>query len=174
MTAPTTEPAPPPPPDPGAAPARPRPTGVLLATAVIATIGVVVALLGIGILLLPVSTPTQDCGTSLGFLLDGRVNEFVSVDDPPAGITPAEALANNETPCRDRVADRVKPAAVLIGAGLVAALGATVAEITIRLLRRSKRRRPPIGATTARAEAPGTGDPTAPPAPPIAPPPPAN
>jgi hypothetical protein len=108
---------------------------------VIATIGVVVALLGIGILLLPVSTPTQDCGTSIGYLLDGRVDQFVSKDDPPTGITPAEAKANNANPCRDRVADRAKPAAVLIGVGLLVALGAALAETVIRLVRRAKRGR---------------------------------
>lgn len=139
MTAPTTEPAPPP--VPAAAPARPAATGILQATAIIATIGVLVALLGIAIMLLPVRTPTQDCGTALGFLLDGRVDQLVSEDNPPDGITPAEAKANNAAPCRERVADRTKPAAVLLGAGVVAALGAALAETTIRLVRRNKRRR---------------------------------
>lgn len=128
MTAPTTEPAMPP----DEPPARPGSTGLTRATAIIATIGVVVALLGIGLLLRPVETPTQDCGTALGFLLDGRVNELVSETDPPKGITPAEAKANNASPCRDRVADAAKPAAVLFGAGLVAALGATIVELVVR------------------------------------------
>jgi len=138
VTASTTEPAPP---APAAAPARPGPTGIVEATAIIAAIGVVVALIGLGILLLPVTTPTQDCGTSAGFLLGGRVDQMVSETDPPAGVTAAEAKANNASPCRERVADRAKPAALLLGTGLIAALGAALAEMAIRLVRRSKRRR---------------------------------
>ena len=121
---------------------------ILRATAVIATIGVVVALLGLGLLFLPVQTPTQDCGTSIGFLLDGRVDELVNPDDPPKGITAAEARANNAEPCRDRVADRAKPAAVLFGAGMVAALGAAGTEVAIRTtgwLRRRRAARLPAG-----------------------------
>jgi hypothetical protein len=124
--------------------APPRPHGLLAATAVIATVGVVVALIGLALLFRPVSTPTQDCGTSIGFLLDGRVNVFVSETDPPKGITPAEAKANNAEPCRDRVAQRTKPAAVLFGAGMVAAIGAALTEMAVRgraWLRRRKQRR---------------------------------
>lgn len=142
MTTSTTDPAPAPP----AAPERPAPQGLLRATALIATIGLVVALLGLGILLLPVSTPTQDCGTSLGFLLDGRVNQLVSETDPPQGITPAEAEANNARPCRERVADRAKPAGVLLVAGLVPAVLAATVEISVRCVawwRRSRSRSHP-------------------------------
>ncbi|WP_421117963.1 hypothetical protein ACE2AJ_11130 [Aquihabitans daechungensis] len=137
MTTPTLDPAPAPTPT----DARPAPRGLLRATAVIATIGVVVALLGLVLLLRPVSTPTQDCGTSLAFLLDGRVNEFVSESDPPPGVTAAEAKANNDEPCRDRVAERTKPAAVLLGAGLVAAIGAAVVETAVRTTAWVRRRR---------------------------------
>lgn len=135
MTTPTADTAPTPAPDgpaPEAAPARPAPQGLLAATAVIATIGVVVALIGLALLLRPVQTPTQDCGTSLAFLLQGRVNVLVSETDPPEGITPAEAKANNAEPCRTRVAERTKPAAVLLGAGLLAAVGAALVETTVR------------------------------------------
>jgi hypothetical protein len=104
----------------------------LRATAFVATVGVVVALVGIVLLMRPVSTPTQDCGTSLAFLLEGRDNQFVSETDPPKGITVAEAKANNADPCRSRVADRTQPAAVLFGAGLLAAIVATVVEISVR------------------------------------------
>ena len=123
---------------------RPAPRGLLRATAAIATVGVIVALLGVVVLLRPVTTPTQDCGTSLAFLLEGRVNELVSESDPPQGVTPAEAKANNTEPCRDRVAERTKPAAVLFGAGLIAAVGAAVVETVLRstawFLRRRDRR----------------------------------
>jgi hypothetical protein len=105
---------------------------VLRATAVVATVGVVMALAGLLLLLRPVQTPTQDCGTSLAFILGGRVNALVSETDPPKGITPAEAKANNARPCRERVAQRTKPAAVLFGTGLVAALGATAVEVALR------------------------------------------
>ncbi|MCU1371491.1 MAG: hypothetical protein JWO77_2685 [Ilumatobacteraceae bacterium] len=160
MTTPTADaPAPPPPPDapdtsdapgPAVAPVRPAAHGVVSATALIATLGVVVALIGLGLMLRTVSTPTQDCGTSIAFLLQGRVNVFVSVDDPPEGITKAEAEANNATPCRERVADQVKPAALLFGAGLVAAVGAAAVEMAVRGAGWLKRRR----ARRARTEAP--------------------
>lgn len=130
-----------PPPPPAAAPVHPAPTGLLRATAVIATIGVVVALAGLVLLLRPVTTPTQDCGTSLAFLLEGRDNEFVSETDPPAGITKAEAKANNATPCRERVAERTEPAAVLLVAGLVSALLATTTEVAVRNIAWWKRSR---------------------------------
>lgn len=181
MTTPTADPAPTPPgpdrsgdhgdqgvggdqgaPTVTSAPRRPAPRGLLAATAVIATIGVVVALLGIVLLLRPVSTPTQDCGTSLGFLLDGRVNVFVSEDDPPAGITPEEARANNAEPCRDRVADRAGPALVLFSAGLVAAIIAAVVEGTVRIsgwLRRRRARRAEVEAAPAAAAADATTQP---------------
>jgi hypothetical protein len=135
VTTSTTQPAAPP------ADVRPAARGVLRATAVIATVGVVVALAGLLLLLRPVQTPAQDCGTSLAFILSGRVDVRVSETDPPKGITPAEAKANNAQPCRARVADRTRPAAVLFGAGLVAALGATTVEVSLRLGAWMRRRR---------------------------------
>lgn len=158
MTTPTADPAalPPAPDAPPAsdAPAHPAPRGLLAATPVIATVGVVVALLGLAWLLRPVHTPTQDCGTSLGFLFEGRVNVFVSETDPPAGITPAEAKANNAQPCRERVADQVKPAAVLFGAGMVAATAAALTELVIRTRGRLQRRRVRQAAEPASPAAP--------------------
>jgi hypothetical protein len=134
VTTPTAEPAPTPSaPAPARAAARPAPHGLLAATAAIATVGVVVAIIGLALVFRPVRTPTQDCGTAIGFLLDGRVNVFVSEDDPPEGITPAEARANNAEPCRDRVADRAKPAGVLFLAGLAVALIAAGVEGAVRL-----------------------------------------
>jgi hypothetical protein len=142
VSTPTAEPATPAP----AAPAHgradaPAPTGVLRVTAIIATVGVVAALLGLLLMLRPVTTPTQDCGTSIGFLLDGRVNEFVDEQDPPEGVTAAEAKANNADPCRDRVAERAKPAGILIAGGVLVALVATLVEVGDRGLAWRRRRR---------------------------------
>lgn len=126
MSTPTTDP------DAAMAPTQPAPTGLLRATAIAATVGVVVALVGLGLLLRPVETPTQDCGTSLTFLLEGRVDEFVSETDPPAGISAAEAKDNNTQPCRERVADQTAPAAVLLVAGMGSAVLAAIIEMTVR------------------------------------------
>jgi len=165
VTTSATDPATAPTPDaaePAPAAARPGPSGLFQATAIIATIGVVVALIGLGLLFLPVQTPTQDCGTSIGFLLDGRVNELVSETAPPAGITPAEAKANNAQPCRSRVADRTKPAAVLFVAGMVAALGAATTEVAVRATRWFRRRPPHPKRSAAKAPAaPGSSGPPA-------------
>ena len=128
MTTSIPEPATPSPADP--APAPPR--GLLRVTPIVATVGVVVALVGLLLLLRPVTTPTQDCGTALGFLLDGRVNEIASVEDPPEGITPAEAKANKERPCRVRVVDQATPALIAFGAGLLVAVVAALTEIVAR------------------------------------------
>lgn len=125
--------------------ARPAPHGLLRATAIIATVGVVVALGGLVLLLRPVSTPTQDCGTSLAFLLGGRVDQFVSETDPPKGTTPAEAKANNARPCRERVADQAKPAGVLIASGLLAAIIAVAIEVAVRGTAWWRRRHRPAG-----------------------------
>lgn len=140
---------------------------MLAATAIIATVGVVVALLGLGLMLRTVTTPTQDCGTAIAFLLDGRINVFVSETDPPKGITPAEAKANNATPCRVRVADQTKPAAALFGAGMVAAIGAALTELVVRargwLKRRKARPTPEAASGPTPPDLPGL-DPVTPPA----------
>jgi hypothetical protein len=115
-----------------AGPARPGPTRLQRTTALVAAIGVVVALVGLGLLARPVSTPTQDCGATLLFLLDGRTNEFIDPNDPPTGVTPEEAVANNERPCRDRVADAARTPVVLVAAGLASALGALLVEVAAR------------------------------------------
>jgi hypothetical protein len=135
------------PPEAATADARPSPRGVLRATPVLATVGVVLALVGLALLLRPVHTPAQDCGTSLAFILGGRVDVQVSETDPPEGITPAEAKANNAQPCRHRVAEQVGPAAVLFGVGLVAALGAAAVEVALRLSAWLRRRRAARSAT---------------------------
>lgn len=101
-------------------------------TAWVATIGVVVALVGIGLSLRPVATPTQDCGTTLAFLVEGRSNIYVDPNDLPDGVTASKAQANNELPCRERVADQAKPALILFTAGVLSALGALIVEATSR------------------------------------------
>ncbi|WP_426574965.1 hypothetical protein [Aquihabitans sp. McL0605] len=149
MSAPTTDPASPPADEPAAAPAptvsHPRPTGLLRATAVVAFVGVIAAVLGFGLLLRSVSTPTQDCGTVIGFILDGRVNVFVDPADPPKGVTAAEAKANNDRPCRERVADQAKAPAIMLVSGLGIAFVAALVEVTHRsfLWRRRRRALPP-------------------------------
>lgn len=114
------------------APARPGPTRAQQGTAIVATIGVVLALVGLLLSLRPVSTPTQDCGATLGFLLDGRTNEYVDPSDLPKGVTEAEATSNNERPCRERVADAAKPAFGLLGVGLLVGVTAALLEIVSR------------------------------------------
>ena len=111
------------------------------ATAVVALVGVIATLLGIATLLRPVATPTQDCGTSLAVLLQGRPNEFVDPNDLPDGVTAEEAQENNERPCRDRVADQAATSATLIAGGLVVALLATIVEVAVRALGRHRRHR---------------------------------
>jgi hypothetical protein len=93
---------------------------------------VLVALLGLAVMARPVETPTQDCGSGIVFLLDGRTNEFVDPADPPSGATAEDATANNERPCRERVAASARPGAVMLGTGLLVALAAVVVEVAGR------------------------------------------
>lgn len=130
MSVPTTSAAAPAPASPTAP--KPAPRGLLRATAIVATIGVVIALLGFGLLLRPVSTPVQQCGTSLAFLLDGRVNVYADPAHPPRGLTKDEVTDNNEKPCRQRVADQSKPAGILLVSGLTVAVIAALVELTVR------------------------------------------
>ncbi len=116
------------------------PAGLFRISALVATIGVVIALVGIALMLRPVSTPVQDCGTALGFLLDGGVNEFADPTDPPEGLTAAEVSDNNTRPCRERVADTARPGLALFLAGTLGATGAAVTEVTARGWRWHRRR----------------------------------
>jgi hypothetical protein len=112
---------------------------------VVATIGAVVALVGIVVMLRPVSTPVQDCGTALGFLLDGGVNEFADPANPPAGLTAAQVTANNTRPCRERVADTARPGLALFLAGTLTATAAAITEVSVRGWRWHRRRTPSVG-----------------------------
>lgn len=129
-----------------AAPARATPVArphrpVMRATAVVAVLGAVAALVALALLARPLETPTQDCGTAVGFLLDGRVNEFADPADPPAGASRADAEANNAQPCQSRAADRAKPAGALLVAGTAVGVTAALVEATVRLRRRRARHR---------------------------------
>ncbi len=87
-------------------------------TAAVALLGVLVALVGLGLGLRPLATPTQDCGTAATFLLQGLPNEYVDPSNPPEGITRAEAEANNAEPCQERAGNRALPAGVLVVGGV--------------------------------------------------------
>lgn len=142
---------------------RPAPTGLLGIPALIALLGVLVAVAGLGLALVPVRTPTQDCGTPMAFLLRGRVDVLVDPVSPPTGITPAEAKANNARPCQQRSAARGLPALVLVLVGTTIGLIAATVEVTIRLRRRRSpeawvRTSPPAGPAILDPRSPDTGD----------------
>lgn len=116
----------------GTEPAEPRGRRAVRVTASVATVGVLVALVGLALSARPLSTPTQDCGTALTFLAQGRVDEFVDPADPPAGLTRADALANAANPCQERAANRARPAGALLVGGTLLALAMAVVEGSIR------------------------------------------
>lgn len=97
-------------------------------TAAVALLGVLVALVGLGLGLRPLATPTQDCGTAATFLLQGRPNEYVDPSNPPEGITSAEAEANNAEPCQERAGNRALPAGLLLVGGITVAVVALLVE----------------------------------------------
>ncbi|MFN8017399.1 MAG: hypothetical protein U0P45_04670 [Acidimicrobiales bacterium] len=121
-------------------PSRPPIPRSLRATAIVATVGVVAALVGLVLLLRPVHSPTQDCGLAAAYLLTGRVDQYVDEAAPPKGVTKAEAKANNRRPCRPRVADAARPGLILFSAGLLVAVVAALVELVIRLWGWRKRR----------------------------------
>ncbi len=125
---------------------RPPVGGLLRAAPMIATVGVIVAIVGLVALARPVETPVQDCGTAIGFLLDGRVNVYANPAAPPEGLTAEEVTANNERPCRVRVAATARPGAILVAAGVAAAVIALVSEVTARILLRRRRHRAGLAA----------------------------
>ena len=119
--------------------AQPEPTPsprLHAVTVLVATLGVVVALVGLFIGTRPLSTPTQDCGTSFSFLLDGRVNQYVDPANPPEGIDAGEARANNDEPCQERAADDARPAGALVVGGTFVAAAAAVVDLSVRGIRR--------------------------------------
>lgn len=112
---------------------RPRGSRAVRVTAAVAVIGVVVALVGLALSARPLRTPTQDCGTALTFLVQGRVDELVDSADLPAGVTKAEAEANNTEPCQERAANRALPAGVAVVGGTLVALVMLIVEWAVRL-----------------------------------------
>lgn len=103
-------------------------------TAVVAFVGVLLALLGLGLSARPLATPTQDCGTAFTFLVTGQLDQFVDPANPPEGVTEAEAEANNAEPCQERAAARAVPAGALVIGGTLLGLAALLAESTVRFV----------------------------------------
>lgn len=127
-----------PPPPRGAWPPGAR---LVRATAIVGLVSVLVALVGVGLALRPLSTPTQDCGTPASFLLRGKVNVYVDPENPPEGTSRAEAEANNAEPCQERAANQAKPAGILVVGGTLVGVAALLVEwmVRFRLHRAAKR-----------------------------------
>lgn len=123
----------------GKTPTRPG-SRLLTGTAVVATLGVLVALVGVVWLLRPLSSPTQDCGTAWSFLATGRSNIYVDPSNPPKGIAGPEAKANNANPCQARAGERAKPAGALVVGGTFVALIAAVVDGVVRFRRHRRHR----------------------------------
>lgn len=129
-------------------------------TAWVALAGLVVAFIGMAVLLRPLRTPIQDCGTAIGFLLDGRVDEVANPDDPPEGTTEADVADNNAERCQERAANRARPAGVAVVGGTLIALIAVLVEIIVRWRWRvaARRRRQQAGAAPPDAHNSRTAD----------------
>lgn len=148
--------------------APPRPPATVRVTAWVALAGLVVAALGIVVLLRPLRTPIQDCGTAAGFLLDGRVDLVANPDDPPPGTTRADVLDNNAERCQERAANRARSAIVVVVVGALIGLTAVLVEAVVRWRWRSAIRRSYLAGTAPPSDeaAPATmsdpGDPSDP------------
>ncbi len=112
-------------------------------TVLVATVGVLVAIAGVVWGTRPLSTPTQDCGTSFSFLLAGRVDVYVDPANPPAGVSASEAEANNQEPCQERSADRARPAGALVVGGTLVGAAAAAVDLGTRGVRRYRETHPP-------------------------------
>lgn len=123
-----------------------RSNRLIAASTVAAWICLALILAGFTVGSVPVRSPkVQDCGAPLAFVLGGRVDTFVDPNNPPRGVTPKQAEAANERPCRKRVAPRAVRSGELLLAGLVVGL----AGLTLLVIGRVGRRR-----TLLRAGAP--------------------
>ena len=69
-------------------------------------------------------------------VLSGRPDVLVDPDNPPDGLTKAEAEAANDQRCQARVAERAVPGGILVAAGLLIGLVAAVVEWLARIARR--------------------------------------
>ena len=114
-------------------PAAPVPgSRAVRVTAIVALVGILVALVGLFLGTRPLATSTQDCGTPATFLLRGKQNVFVDPGNPPKGTNKAEAEANNDTPCQERAFNRALPAGILVVGGTLVALISLLAEFAVR------------------------------------------
>lgn len=111
--------------------------------------GAVAALLGftgaVVLLILPVRVPeVQRCGTPVAYLLGGRVDtipdqegRILEPDGEVVTIEPAAASAARAAPCRERVAARAVPAALIgLAAMVVGVLSFAVELFVVRPRRR--------------------------------------
>ena len=119
--------------------ARTSPNALTI-TAIVGFLGVLLALGGLAWTARPLRTPTQDCGSALTFLWNGRVNIFTDPANPPKGVTSAAAKNNNAKPCQARAGERARPGAIALGTGTALALLAGIVEGAIRIHRRRAER----------------------------------
>ena len=118
-------------------PTRRWPDRVISVTPVFAAIALALILIGAVVLSIPVENPkVQDCGAPVVFVLSGRPDVLVDPDNPPDGLTKAEAEAANDQRCQARVAERAVPGGILVAAGLLIGLVAAVVEWLARIARR--------------------------------------
>lgn len=109
----------------------------------IATVVAALALLGYLVaavlLTLPVETPqVQDCGAPGAYLLAGRLDRIpdeegriLGPDDEVVTLDADVAAAARANPCRERVAERAVPAALLVGAATIVGALAFVLELAV-------------------------------------------
>src|SRR5690625_2502205 len=116
-------------------------SSLLQATAIAAFLGLIPIPAGLFTLTRPVSTPLQSCGSAGAFLLEGRVDQPVNPSDPPEGVTDEQIRDHLEHPCQERAANRARPAAAAIVAGLAIITVAGLTEVGVRWRRRVTRRR---------------------------------
>lgn len=121
------------------APVDPPSVGLVGRIAVVLAGLSVLAYLVAGVLLvLPVSVPeVQSCGAPGAYLLGGRVDvvpdgeDRILRDDEVVTLDPVVADAARARPCRERVADRAVPAAILLTAATVVGLVAFALELIV-------------------------------------------
>ena len=136
-------------------PTFPRRRRVARVVGAVAFGAIIIALLGVALLLRPLATPVQDCGTAASFLLRGGANQYADPDRPPKGVTRDEALANNANPCQEQAANRARPAMVLVLGGVLTAVVALVVEWVLRIRwHRADTRRPTSEGDAASADGP--------------------
>ena len=140
---PAAAPPPPPPPSeawPPLAPAVTPPPGLLgrIAT-VIAGMALLAYVVAAVVLAVPVETPgVQDCGSPGAYLLAGRLdkvpdesNRILGPDEEIITLDDDVAATARATPCKERVADRAVPVALLVLAATVVGAGAFAIELFV-------------------------------------------